>query len=358
MTVSVSRGMSTSTFFRLCSRAPRTERWVSMACRSSYVLKLKEATDQVNARKLEMVAKEPDSKAATRLFHARGHDGINRPMSEQTRIPWQASAAIQARVLYGLGLLIAFAAYWIAFSLTYSQGVAADALSALRNVASLALAGWAALAFLRAWVLRHRATVQLALHVPLALAFTFFWYWLLMLFIGISEGTLMEFRVEHFLPTSAATWQFLQGVTVYSLLVSLTVLREQPPARLIRAEVAAPSRREADANDVGFSRYFIRKGEEILPVETSKIISIAGAGDYSEVVTTEGHHLVRMPLGEFERALESDRFIRVHRSHIVNLHRLERGEPAGGGRLLLHMENGQILQASRAGARLLRQRVL
>ena len=32
MTVSVSRGISTSTFFRLCSRAPRTEMFFSMTC--------------------------------------------------------------------------------------------------------------------------------------------------------------------------------------------------------------------------------------------------------------------------------------------------------------------------------------
>jgi hypothetical protein len=31
MTVRVSRGMSTSTFLRLCSRAPRTLKWVSIA---------------------------------------------------------------------------------------------------------------------------------------------------------------------------------------------------------------------------------------------------------------------------------------------------------------------------------------
>jgi DNA-binding LytR/AlgR family response regulator len=48
----------------------------------------------------------------------------------------------------------------------------------------------------------------------------------------------------------------------------------------------------------------------------------------------------------------------VHRSRIVNVERIERAEPAGGGRLLLHMEGGETIVASRAGSRLLRDRVI
>jgi DNA-binding LytR/AlgR family response regulator len=42
----------------------------------------------------------------------------------------------------------------------------------------------------------------------------------------------------------------------------------------------------------------------------------------------------------------------------VNTHRIARAEPAGGGRLLLHMETGHTISTSRDGARLLRNRVL
>ena len=58
-----------------------------------------------------------------------------------------------------------------------------------------------------------------------------------------------------------------------------------------------------------------------------------------------------------EAALDGDTFIRVHRSRIVNANRILRAEPAGGGRMLLHMENGEIIPASRTGTRLLRDRV-
>jgi DNA-binding LytR/AlgR family response regulator len=65
-----------------------------------------------------------------------------------------------------------------------------------------------------------------------------------------------------------------------------------------------------------------------------------------------------MTLTEFEQTLTSKNFIRVHRSHIVNVDRVAHAEPAGGGRLLLHMEDGELIPASRAGSRLLRERVI
>lgn len=85
---------------------------------------------------------------------------------------------------------------------------------------------------------------------------------------------------------------------------------------------------------------------------------MSGRVRFLAVATTSGRHLVRMTLGDFEQALQSVRFIRVHRSHIVNVARIERAEPAGGGRMLLHMDNGEAVQTSRAGTRLLRDRIL
>ena len=108
----------------------------------------------------------------------------------------------------------------------------------------------------------------------------------------------------------------------------------------------------------GLSRYFIRSRDEIQPIDVDSIVSIAGADDYAEVTTVDGKHLVRMTLAEFEKSLDPARFIRIHRSRIVNVDRISRAEPAGGGRLLLHMEDGEAIPASRTGSRLLRDRVL
>ena len=90
------------------------------------------------------------------------------------------------------------------------------------------------------------------------------------------------------------------------------------------------------------------------PVEVRRIVTITGAQDYSEVTTLEGRHLVRMGLGEFEERLDSHRFIRVHRSAIINFDHLDRLEPAGGGRMIAHMASGDSIEVSRSGAQALR----
>jgi DNA-binding LytR/AlgR family response regulator len=129
----------------------------------------------------------------------------------------------------------------------------------------------------------------------------------------------------------------------------------------MRAQSAAGLNKEAKAetgSDAGLSRYFVRIGEELRPLDMDKVISINGADDYAEVSTTTGKHLVRMTLASFAKSLDPSKYVRVHRSWIVNTYRVTRAEPAGSGRLLLHMETGQIISTSRDGARLFRNRVL
>ena len=106
-------------------------------------------------------------------------------------------------------------------------------------------------------------------------------------------------------------------------------------------------------------RYLTKQGDELVPVAVDDIVLIRGAQDYAEVTTEDGRtHLVRMSLSEFEDRLPDDRFVRVHRSTIVNIAHLGRAEPIGSGRLALHLAGGQMAEASRTGAQALRSLVL
>lgn len=256
---------------------------------------------------------------------------------------------------------VAALAVFLAYLLVMKSASRADWLQAvtasLINLLSLALVAAPVRLLILRYAIGRDLRLQLALHVVSAPVFGVLWYWIMMVLIGLSGGaSAIRFDVRPFFADTATAWQLLQGVTVYALLAALTQLRASQA--LPSFVIAAPTGAAEPGGASGFSRYFIRRGEEIFPVDVSSIVSIAGADDYAEVATTSGRHLVRMTLGDFEQALESGRFIRVHRSHIVNVDRIERAEPAGGGRLLLHMENGEIVQASRTGTRLLRDRVL
>lgn len=276
---------------------------------------------------------------------------MQQPISPAT---WQSHRLTDA-AFAGLAAGITFSAYFAVFLLVSDSGVIDAAASSLKNLIPLAIVSAAA----RPIILRHlvgRSVVrQLAGHLCLGTAYCLLLYWLLMVLIGVGEGdSLTEFVVRAFFPSSAVAWQLLQGATFYALVAALTYLRAQPS--LDGLIVSTPI--EAAGKDRAPSRYFIRAGEDIHPIDISQIVSIAGADDYAEVTMLTGRHLVKMTLAEFEKTLDATSFIRVHRSRIVNVHRIARAEPAGGGRLLLHMENGEVVQASRAGSKLLRERMI
>jgi two-component system LytT family response regulator len=252
-----------------------------------------------------------------------------------------------------------FLAYLLVLSLTNSQGLLSNILSALCSVVPLVLLGLAIRAIVRAFVRRLPLAGRLVAHMLLGAAFAFLWYWVLMVLLAFTSGkSLLHFDVRPVFPGPAVAWQLMQGVTLYCLVIALIHLEGQ--TRTPDLAPAADSKEPpALANaDPALSRYFVKKGEEIQPVDVRQIVSISGAGDYAEVCTLAGRHLARMTLAQFETALRNERFIRVHRSKIVNLDRVARAEPAGAGRILLHMENGESVLASRAGSRLFRERVI
>ena len=80
------------------------------------------------------------------------------------------------------------------------------------------------------------------------------------------------------------------------------------PAERVRSALAPP-----------LERLFARLADRILPIPTRDVRRIEACGDYARVHTADGDHLLHVSLGELEERLDSGRFLRVHRSHIVNL---------------------------------------
>lgn len=250
-----------------------------------------------------------------------------------------------------IGAAVVFAAYAAVLAVARGGGLVEILAGALANTVPVVLLGLV----VRGVILRRlvgRPALMTGLgHAGLAVAFSVLCYWFLLVLLGAINGvSATEFDVRPF-DQRAMAWQSLQNLTTYGLIATLTHL--QARSKPSQAEASAPR-----APPEGQSRYFIRSGEDFRPMDTARIVSIAGADDYAEVRTLEGRHLVRMTLSEFDASLDAERFARVHRSHIVNLERIERAEPAGNGRLLLHMETGERIQTSRAGARRVKDRVI
>jgi len=239
---------------------------------------------------------------------------------------------------------------WLAYALVF-VGTAGAALGdavadGAANVAPLIALALAARFILPAQVMRRPPPVQAVLHALLAAAFALAWYACVVLLLAIVRAA----RGQGFEPIGfrgpGLTWQVFQGLILYGAVAAGCYALHRRPAEAAPAE-GDPARRPLE-------RYLVREGDGFRPVEVGDIVTIAGAQDYSEVSTPAGRHLVRMSLGEFESRLDPARFIRVHRSAIIQLAHLERAEPAGGGRMLAHMADGQRIPVSRAGVKALR----
>jgi hypothetical protein len=249
---------------------------------------------------------------------------------------------MRPRIFNFLAIAGVFLAYTITIRLALRLDLAGCLLGGIANTVPVVIFGMGVRRIVARRLVGRPLTMQLTAHLLLCAAFATLSYGLLIVLLGLFNGAGPEgFAVKPF-SASGTAWQSLENVTTYALIAAIAHLQVAGKAR----------------TDPGLSRYFVRIGDELRPLDIDTIISIRGADDYAEVRTPAGTHLVRVTLAEFAQSLDSAKYVRVHRSWIVNTHRIARAEPAGGGRLLLHMENGQTISTSRDGARQLRGRVL
>jgi two-component system, LytTR family, response regulator len=80
----------------------------------------------------------------------------------------------------------------------------------------------------------------------------------------------------------------------------------------------------SETSDEEGDHIFIKSNLKKLKIFTSKIKWIEAYGDYIKVVTEEDSNLVLSTMKSFEKELPQDKFIRVHKSYIINIDKVER----------------------------------
>jgi two-component system LytT family response regulator len=74
-----------------------------------------------------------------------------------------------------------------------------------------------------------------------------------------------------------------------------------------------------DTDDEDENFIFIKSNLKKLKLFTSKIRWIEAYGDYVKIITEDDSHLVLSTMKAFEKELPKDKFIRVHKSYIINI---------------------------------------
>lgn len=92
----------------------------------------------------------------------------------------------------------------------------------------------------------------------------------------------------------------------------------------------------------------IKDGSEVTRVKISDIQWVDAAGDYMCVHTTEQTHIMRRTMKELDKQLDPRKFVRVHRSAIVNINFVEKLVSHISGEYHLILANGTELKVSRS----------
>lgn len=158
-------------------------------------------------------------------------------------------------------------------------------------------------------------------------------------------------------------YEYLKDVRSYVLILAavlsyrLLLLRLQGEARVLDAPdppagaaletTSTPSNPVAPKQNTRPERFLVRKLRKEFLILATDIESLQAQGNYVGLRVHGHDYLLRSTLHDFLERLDPAQFVRVHRSHAVNLDRVAEIEPTDGGDAKLKMKDGSIVPCSR-----------
>lgn len=117
-----------------------------------------------------------------------------------------------------------------------------------------------------------------------------------------------------------------------------------------------PSTAEAQPSSSQPARVAVKTRGRLSYVEIDSIEWIESQGNYLALHVGSRAHLIRETLANFERRLDPDKFVRIHRRMIVAVDRIREIRPLANGDSELTLHDGRELRASRSYREVLRKR--
>lgn len=94
-------------------------------------------------------------------------------------------------------------------------------------------------------------------------------------------------------------------------------------------------------------RIVIRSEGKIVFLRSSEVEWVEAAANYVKVHAGQRVHTVREKIGDFEQILPREKFVRIHRSIIVNLDSIAELQSCGGGEYIVLLRSGKELPLGR-----------
>jgi two-component system LytT family response regulator len=124
-----------------------------------------------------------------------------------------------------------------------------------------------------------------------------------------------------------------------------------PPAAAGGAALAATARGQGRFAE----RIVVRDGAQVHVIPCEHVDYVEAQDDYVAIHETGRSHLKHQTLAELAEALDPARFVRIHRSYLVNVDRIARVELLGKDQRVVVLRDGRQLPVSRSGHERLRE---
>ena len=136
------------------------------------------------------------------------------------------------------------------------------------------------------------------------------------------------------------------------------LLKPYPKSRLLAAlDKAATQNKEQLLEKVPdllefkehLSRIVVKTGQRIDIIDVGEINFLEAQDDYAEIHTSNQRLLKQQTMKYYERALDKNQFVRIHRRFIVNIDAIDKLDKYGKETYLAQMKTGEQLNVSAAG---------
>ncbi len=109
-----------------------------------------------------------------------------------------------------------------------------------------------------------------------------------------------------------------------------------------------------ESTKVVLERIVVKNGQKIEVIPVSDIVYLQAEGDYVMIHSTKGRFLKEQTMKSFENELPSNKFVRIHRSSIINVDFIASIELYEKQSQILKLKNGAQVKISQSGYRTLK----
>ena len=97
------------------------------------------------------------------------------------------------------------------------------------------------------------------------------------------------------------------------------------------------------------NRLVIKDGAKIRIIPIKEVIRLEADDDYVKLFTEQGKFMKKKTLQHFEDSLSAEQFVRVHRSHLINVMHIARIDPYQKNSHVALLKNNERIPVSRGG---------